>query len=74
MNDILAVIPGTMDEMSFPVCKGNSRLSKKWTNTTVKWSRLVTRIASTTRTSETVAEYMAMSRDEQAQIMRLFET
>lgn len=68
MNDILAVIPGTMDEMSFPVCKGNSRLSKKWTNTTVKWSRLVTRIASTTRTSETVAEYMAMSRDEQAQI------
>lgn len=54
--------------MTFPVCTGKSRTSKKWGNTTIKWSKLVTRIASTTRTQETVKQYHAMSRDDQSAV------
>lgn len=43
-----------------------SRLSKKWHNRTWKWSELVGRCAVTTRSHETMAEYLKMSRDEQS--------
>ena len=63
-----APLDGNILEKVFPVCVGPSRLSKKWTNTTMSWEELAERTAQTTRTAETVAEYMALSRDEQAQI------
>lgn len=63
-----AQLAGPILDVVFPLCKGPSRLSKKWTNTTMTWGKLAERTAETTRTAETMEEYMAMSRDEQAQI------
>ncbi len=63
-----AILDGSILDVVFPVCEGPSRLSKKWTNTTLTWGELAKRTASTKRTSETMAEYMAMSRDQQAEI------
>ena len=50
------------------IALGNSRKTKSWKNKPVKWSELLDRLATTTRTSETVAEYKAMSRNQQADI------
>ena len=55
-------------DVVFPVCKGKSRLSKKWTNTEMTWGELAERTAQTKRTAETMEEYMAMSRDDQSDI------
>lgn len=40
----------------------NSRNSKTWANKNVTWEKFVTRVGKCKRTSETVAEYMAMNR------------
>ncbi len=63
-----AQLDGSLLNAVFPVCVGPSRVSKKWTNTTMSWGELAERTASTKRTPETMAEYMAMSRDDQSNI------
>lgn len=68
MKDIIASISGAMDDLPLPVCTGSSRLSKKWKNTNARWSQLITRTASTKRSEETVEQYHAMTRDQQAEI------
>ena len=50
------------------VATGNSRKVKTWKNRTMLWSDLLDRLAGTTRTPETVAEYRAMGREQQADI------
>ena len=50
------------------VALGNSRKTKTWKNQPTKWSELLDRLATTTRTPETVAEYKAMGRDQQSEI------
>ena len=56
-----------IDQLLFPVCIGKSRTSKKWTNTTMSWADIVSRLSSVKRTRETMADYLAMSRDRQAE-------
>ena len=50
------------------IATGVSRKTKKWKNKPLKWSELLRRLEKTTRTAETVAEYKAMSRDQQSDI------
>ena len=57
-----------MEDMEFPVCVGSSRTAKKWRNRTAPWKWLVSQLAKARTTDETIAEYMAMSRDQQAVI------
>ena len=49
------------------IAYGNSRKTKTWKNKPTKWSALLDRFAVTVRTPETVAEYKAMSRDQQSE-------
>lgn len=55
-------------DMELWVATANSRRAKTWKNKKVVWSWLVERMSATTRTSETVAEYKAMSRDDQSRV------
>ena len=48
------------------VALGSSRKTKKWKNRTLQWSELLEKLSETVRTPETLAEYRAMSRDQQA--------
>lgn len=50
------------------IALGNSRRAKVWKNKTMLWSEFADRLRTTTRTPETVAEYAAMSRAQQAEI------
>lgn len=50
------------------IATGNSRKTKSWKNKTVQWSALLDRLSQTTRTPETVAEYKAMSINQQSAI------
>ena len=50
------------------VALGNNRKTKTWKNQQMRWSSLLERMAAVTRTSETVAEYKAMGRDQQSEI------
>lgn len=50
------------------VALGNSRWTKTWKNKQVRWSELLDRVATPTRTSETVAEYKAMGKGQQSGI------
>lgn len=50
------------------VALGLSRKTKKWKNREMQWSDLLDRLASVTRTPETVAEYRAMPRARQAEV------
>ena len=56
------------NDKTLDIATGNSRKTKTWKNKPVQWSALLDRLATTTRTSETVAEYKAMSRDQQSAI------
>ena len=47
---------------------GKSRWDKNWKNKTMTWKEMVDRLAKTTRTHETVAEYKAMNKDDQGRI------
>lgn len=47
---------------------GKSRWDTHWKNKTMTWPELLGRIRETTRTHETVAEYKAMTKDEQGRI------
>jgi hypothetical protein len=56
------------NDKTLDVALGNSRKTKTWRNKSLQWSELLERLSKTTRTPETVAEYKAMSRDQQSQI------
>ena len=49
------------------IALGNSRKTKVWKNRPMQWSELLDRMSKTVRTSETVAEYKAMTRDQQSE-------
>lgn len=55
-------------DKALDVALGNSRKTKTWKNKALQWSELLTRLEKETRTSETVAEYKAMGRDQQSDI------
>ena len=55
-------------DKALDVALGNSRKTKTWKNKPMLWSELLDRMATPTRTPETVAEYKAMSRDRQSDI------
>lgn len=55
-------------DRALDIALGTSRKTKTWKNRTMLWSALLDRLATTTRTPETVAEYRAMGRDRQADI------
>lgn len=50
------------------IARGTSRLAKHWRNVTITWHELLGLCSETRRTNETMAEYAAMSRDEQTRI------
>lgn len=56
------------NDKALDVALGNSRKAKVWKNKPVRWSELLDRLSTTTRTPETVAEYKAMSRSRQSEI------
>lgn len=50
------------------IATAHSRLSKTWKNKKLQWADLVNRCMETTRTGESVAEYMKMTREEQSNV------
>ena len=56
------------NDKQLDIALGNSRKTKVWKNRTMTWSELLDRLATVTRTSETVAEYKAMGRSQQSEI------
>ena len=54
-------------DKTLDIALGNSRKTKVWKNRPMPWSELLDRMSKTVRTSETVAEYKAMSRDQQSE-------
>ncbi len=50
------------------IARGNSRKDIRWKNTTLAWSDLLARLATTTRTPELQAEYFAMTKAQQDDI------
>lgn len=55
-------------DKALDVALGNSRKTKTWKNRPLQWSEMLERLRKATRTPETVAEYKAMSRDQQSEI------
>ena len=55
-------------DITLDVALGNSRKTKTWKNKTMTWSELLSRLAKTTRTPESVAEFKAMTRNQQSDI------
>ena len=55
-------------DKALDVALGNSRKTKKWKNRPMQWSELLDRLSKTTRTSETMAEYKAMTKDQQSEV------
>ncbi len=55
-------------DKALEIATGNSRKTKTWKNKTIQWSELLSKLETTTRTPETVAEYKAMGRDRQSDI------
>lgn len=56
------------NNIDLEIATAHKRFSKKWHNKRVTWQELVGRCCETRRTSETIKEYMRMSRDEQASV------
>jgi predicted P-loop ATPase len=54
-------------DKALDVALGNSRKTKSWKNKPMRWSDLLDRMSHTVRTTETVAEYRGMTRDQQAE-------
>ncbi len=55
-------------DKALDVAVGNSRKTKVWKNKTMLWSELLARMEKETRTPETMAEYKAMSREQQSEV------
>ena len=56
------------NDFELDIATAHSRLAKRWKNKKIHWSELVNRCSQTKRTSESVAEYLKMSRDEQSTV------
>ncbi len=56
------------DNIKIDIAVAHSRMAKTWRNTQCTWAEFVARCSDTRRTSETMAEYRRMSRDEQSNI------
>ena len=56
------------NDISLDIATGISRKVKVWKNAPIKWSALLDRLANTTKTPETMAEYKAMSRTQQSEL------
>ncbi len=56
------------NDKALDIALGLSRKTKTWKNRPMQWSELLGRLANTTRTPETVAEYKAMGRNRQSEI------
>lgn len=54
-------------DKTLDIALGNSRKTKTWKNRPMQWSELLERMSKTVRTTETVAEYRAMTRDQQSE-------
>jgi len=54
-------------DIKLEIATATSRTATRWTNKKVSWAALVNKCSETHRTTETMAEYAAMSRDEQSQ-------
>lgn len=57
-----------INDKALDVALGNSRKTKSWKNRPMLWSELLSRLATTTRTPETIAEYRAMGKTRQSDI------
>lgn len=57
-----------LNDKKLDIALGNSRKTKTWKNKPVLWSELLDRMAQPTRTSETLAEYRTMTKDQQSNI------
>lgn len=55
------------NDKTLDIAVGNSRKTKMWKNRTIAWSELLQRFVKPTVTPETMAEYRAMSREDQSQ-------
>jgi predicted P-loop ATPase len=55
-------------DKALDIALGNSRKTKTWKNRPMQWSEMLDRLANTTRTPETAAEYKAMGRNQQSEI------
>ena len=55
-------------DKTLDIAVGTSRKTKTWKNKTMLWSELLDRLEQVTRTPETMAEYKAMSRNQQSDI------
>ena len=62
------MVPSLLYNAQLDVALGNNRKTKTWKNQTMPWSELLARMSAVVRTSESVAEYRAMSRDQQSEI------
>lgn len=56
------------NDRALDIALGTGRKTKTWKNRPTKWSDLLNKLKTTTRTRETVAEYKAMSRERQSEI------
>ena len=54
-------------DKTLDIALGNSRKTKVWKNRPMQWSELLERMSKTVRTTETIAEYRAMTRDQQSE-------
>lgn len=54
--------------MLIKISTGDSRKARRWKNKQAEWTQLVEALKTTRRTDETVSEYQAMTRDQQAEI------
>lgn len=50
------------------IATGRSRKETKWKNEEIKWSALVKKVSKTVRTGETLSDYLAATKDRQAEI------
>ena len=62
------MVPSLLYNAQLDVALGNNRKTKTWKNQPMPWVELLAKMEAVTRTPETVAEYKAMSRDQQSEI------
>ena len=60
--------PGAAETVKLSIAVGQSRHSTKWKNTELTWTELVERLSRTTRTPETLTEYLNMSKARQSDV------
>lgn len=57
-----------MDNKSYQIATGRSRMETEWMNKTVTWEKLVSRLQKCRRTLETTQEYKSMSRMQKGKV------